>query len=41
VAADSDQHDGLISVHNHEFMGNARLVNAYERRVVATGHDYQ
>jgi hypothetical protein len=41
VAADPYHQDGLISVHNHEFMGDARFVEAYQRGVAATGHDYQ
>jgi hypothetical protein len=41
VQADSYNQDGLTSVHNHEFMCEARFVDAYRRGVVATGQDYQ
>lgn len=41
MAADSYNQDGLVSVHNHEFMREARFVDAYQRGVAATGTDYQ
>jgi hypothetical protein len=41
VTADSYSQDGLVSVHNHEFMEDPRFVAAYQRGVVATGWDYQ
>lgn len=33
--------DGLRSVHNHEFMDDRVFRKAYDRGVLATGHDYQ
>jgi len=41
VAAESYNQDGLISVHNHEFMHDVRFIEAYQRGVSATGQDYQ
>ena len=41
MTADTYIQDGLISVHNHESMGEARFGDAYQRGVAATGTDYQ
>ena len=41
MTADTYNQDGLISVHNHEFMGERRFADAYKRGVAATGTDYQ
>lgn len=33
--------DGLISIHNHEFMNDPAFVKAYQRGVIAANNDYQ
>jgi hypothetical protein len=35
------EHDGLYSVHNHDFMADPQYQAAYQRGVQATGADYQ
>jgi hypothetical protein len=35
------EHDGLKSIHNHDFMKNSEFTEAYERGVRATGTDYK
>ena len=37
---DTYDQDGLISVHNHEFMHDPRFIAAYTRGVAAAGQDY-
>ncbi len=37
---DAYNQDGLISVHNHEFMQEPRFTAAYQRGVAAAGQDY-
>lgn len=32
--------DGLISIHNHDFVSNPAFQRAYERAIQAGGHDY-
>ena len=32
--------DGLVSMHNHDFMANERFLSAYQRGVKAVGEDY-
>jgi len=41
VEVDPYNQDGLISVHDHGFMTDARFVEAYKRGIVAAGQDYQ
>jgi hypothetical protein len=35
------EHDGLKTVHNHDFMSDPRFLDAYQRGVKATGSDYK
>lgn len=41
AAVEPYNQDGLISVHDHGFMTDARFVAAYKRGMVAAGLDYQ
>ncbi len=41
VTPDAYNQDGLISLHNHEFMEAPRFVAAYQRGVQAAGQDYR
>ncbi|AIP30967.1 macrocin-O-methyltransferase family protein [Paraburkholderia xenovorans LB400] len=38
---ESYEFDGLVSTHNHDFMGDARFKSAYARGMQAAGADYQ